>query len=201
MTGFGEDHRADAWRSGRRTPRRHARRRDGASVTRRSPSARPRRPRRPRWYSCSGRTWSAWRGPVGHAVGGGEPGGAGGEQRHAVRAGGGADVGAVGPRAPAPGAVDDQLDLAALDEVDRVADRRHRRAWPRPSATSTPGARRWSAVPEVAAIAKPELDELLGPPRTPVALSRSASERNTVPELGQASCPPPAGSWRRPGRR
>src|SRR5207249_2925234 len=58
--------------------------------------------------------------PFGDAGGGGQGGGDRREAGDAVGAGGEADVGAVGPRPPAPGGVDDQVDLAGGDEVDGV---------------------------------------------------------------------------------
>ena len=39
--------------------------------------------------------------PIGHAIGGGQTGGAGGEEGHAMLAGGGTDVRAVGTRTSA----------------------------------------------------------------------------------------------------
>ena len=138
-------------------------------------------------------------GPVGHAVGRGQAGGRRGEQRHPVGPGRGADVGAVGAWPAAPRAVDHQLDLPAGDELDRVgpaglAQLGHHRGHRRCRAS-----RRWAAVPEVAAMVKPSSTNCAAA-RTPMALSRSASDRNTVPSPAGGSRPR-AGSWRRPARR
>src|SRR5262245_59157892 len=59
-------------------------------------------------------------GPVGHALGGGDAGGRGGETRDRVHVGCGADVIAVGTRTAAARTVDHEVDLAAGDEIDRV---------------------------------------------------------------------------------
>ena len=93
---------------------------------------------------------------------------------------GAADVHAVGTRAPAAGRVDHEIDLARRDEVDRVdadllADLRDHRVDRDPVR-----ARASSAVPAVAAIANPSSAKRRAA-TSPCSLSRSASDRNTVP--------------------
>ena len=97
----------------------------------------------------------------------------------------------VGACATAARGVDDEVDLAGRDQVDRV----RARCPPRPSrrrvATGTRSASRCAAVPAVAAMREPELDEAPGrlEPRGLVAVGERQEHR---PLLGSGS---PAAIW------
>ena len=87
---------------------------------------------------------------------------------------------ARGPPCPC-GRVDHEADLAAGDQVDGVDARRPRRPWRRPRSTGDAEAARGSRrCPSVAAMPRPSSRSRRAT-TSPAGLSRSASERNTVP--------------------
>ena len=125
-----------------------------------------------------------WR-PLGHPVGRGERGRDGGEARHAVHVRGPRGCAMPSARGPRPRGVlttrstlPDEIRSTASTPMPLADLRDHRRRPGRRCAS------RCAAVPAVATIANPSSTKRRAA-TTPAALSRSASDRNTVPVARQ----------------
>ena len=159
----------------------------------------------PVWYSCRAAHRERVGGPVGDPGRRGPGGGDRGEARHPVLTLAARRMWAPSARGPRPrGVLTTSWTLPdgdQLDGVDAVGSAPPRPPWRHDRVDRHAVRPRGSAaVPAVAASGKPSSTKRRAAPQ-PAGLSRSASDKNTVPAVGESVPRRRSGSWRTPARR